>query len=305
MLRRIHSLAGALLALVCATPAAEGAEFYANGTFMQSLGRDNSSGTIQVANIEVLGSDGDGSLAYGLSAGFGFDFDEVLPKKWNAWGTAFRVEAEFVYGREYEFVSNTRDQNGDPLQHHFFNEVKIWSIMPVNLYVDVPLRRPMSKIFGRVPRLEPLDFSFGFGAGMSHVHINAFDNIGHARDSVYKFSFQANAALSYEVNERTKIQFGYRYADFGATDADLIFDASNNGTPGEAGEIDLDLRSHEIVLAARWAYHQKPLAEMEFPWPSWLGGKSGDGDAPKKHKPKKPGKKRRWWPSWLGGKRAP
>jgi opacity protein-like surface antigen len=309
MLRRIHDFAAAMLAVVCFAPAMQAAELYANATFMQSLGRDNSSGDIANGFKTVLGSDGDSSLAYGLGVGFGFDFEEVLPKKWDAWGTAFRIEGEFVYGREYEFLSNVAEGPALPnagalTGEHFFDEVKAWTIMPINLYIDVPLRKPMSKIFGRVPRLEPFDFSFGFGAGVSHVHINAFDNTAHAVDGVYKFTFQANAAFSYEVNERVKIQFGYRYLDLGATDADLIFDTSNNGTPGEAGVVDLDLKAHEIVLAARWAFHQKPLAEMEIPMPRWLGGDGGD-DAQKKHKPKKPKKKRRWLPDWLGGRRGP
>jgi len=303
MLRRTARFACTLLAACLLAPSLHAAEFYANGTFMQSLGRDSSSGQIEVLPVTVLGSDGDSSLAYGLGIGFGFDFDEVLPKKWNSWGTAFRVESEFVYGREYEFVSNTEDPAGQPLNHHFFDEVKAWTFMPVNLYIDVPLRRPLSKIFGRVPRLEPFDFSFGFGAGVSHVHINAFDNTAHAVDSVYKFAFQGNAALSYEINERTKLQFGYRYLDLGSTDAELEFD----GTNVSAGEVDLDLYSHEIVLAVRYGFHQKPLAEMEFPWPdwmpTWLGGEDGGERQPQK--PPKPKKKRRWFkrPTWLGGER--
>jgi len=305
MLRRLAWFAGSLLAACVLAPSLHAAEFYANGTFMQSLGRDNSSGEIEVLPLTVLGSDGDSSLAYGLGIGFGFDFDEVLPKKWNSWGTAFRVESEFVYGREYEFVSHTEDPAGDPVEQNFFDEVKAWSFMPVNLYIDVPLRRPLSKIFGRVPRLEPFDFSFGFGLGVSHVHINAFDNTAHAVDSVYKFAFQGNAALSYEINERTKLQFGYRYLDLGSTDADLRFD--NTTPPGnEAGEVDLDLHSHEVVLAVRYGFHQKPLSEMEFPWPDWmprwLGGASGEKQP---QKPPKPKKKRRWLerPTWLGGEK--
>jgi opacity protein-like surface antigen len=302
MSRRIRTLAAALLALGTLASTAHAAEFYANATFMQSLGRDNSSGAIELNSVRVLGSDGDSSLGYGLGVGFGFDFDEVLPKKWDAWGTAFRVESEFVYGREYEFVSNTVDAAGDPLPHHFFDEVKAWTFMPVNLYIDVPLRKPISKIFGRVPRLEPFSLSVGFGAGVSHVHINAFDNVANARDGVYKFAFQANSALSYEINERTQLQFGYRYLDLGATDADLLFD----GTNVSAGLVDLDLHSHELVLAVRWAFHQKPLAEMEFPWPDglprWLGGEGGEKKPPK---PQKPKKKRHWLPGWLGGHRGP
>jgi opacity protein-like surface antigen len=305
MLRRSAWFAVSLLAACAWAPATRAAEFYANGTFMQSLGRDNSSGEIDLIDgFEVVGSDGDSSLAYGLGIGFGFDFDEVLPKKWSSWGTAFRVESEFVYGREYDFVSNT-ELDGEPTSEHFFNEVKAWTLMPVNLYIDVPLRRPLSKIFGRVPRLEPFALSVGFGAGISHVHINAFDNVAHAVDSVYKFSFQGNAALSYEINERTRLQFGYRYLDLGATDAQLRF----NGTDppdNEAGVVDLDLYSHEFVLAVRWGFHQKPLAEMEFPWPDsmprWLGGEGGEKQP---QKPPKPKKKRRWFkrPSWLGGEK--
>jgi opacity protein-like surface antigen len=277
MLRRIRDFAGVLLALACLAPSAHAAELYLNGTFMQSLGRDNSSGEIQDNVARVLGSDGDSSLGYGLALGFGFEFAEVLPKKWDAWGTAFRIEGEFVYGREYEFVSNTEDPiTGDPLPRKFFDEVKAWTVMPINLYIDVP--------------------------GVSHVHINAFDNTGNARDTVYKFAFQANTALSYEINERTKIQFGYRYLDLGATDADLEF----NGTNVEIGTLELDLKSHEIVLAARWAFDQKPLSEMDIPMPRWLGGDGWWGDdQPERQKPKKPTKKRRWWPTWLGGKRGP
>jgi opacity protein-like surface antigen len=300
MLRRFHQFAGVLLALACSAHSAQAAELYLNATFMQSLGRDNSSGEIEVLPVTVLGSDGDSSLGYGLGVGFGFDFEEVLPQTWDAWDTAFRIEGEFVYGREYEFVSNTEDPAGQPLPRRFFNEVSAWTFMPVNLYIDVPLRKPMSKIFGRVPRLEPFEFSFGFGAGVSHVQINAFDNTAHARDTVYKFAFQANGAFSYEVNERTKIQLGYRYLDLGSTDANLLFD----GTTTPAGTVDLDLHSHEIVLAARWAFHQKPLAEMKIPMPRWLGGE-GSGGSPEKRKPTKPTKKRRWWPSWLGGKTEP
>ena len=302
MLRRIQTFAVALLALGGLAASARAAEFYANGTFMQSLGRDNSSGTIEVLPVTVLGSDGDSSLGYGLGIGFGFDFDEVLPDRRDTWGTAFRIEAEFVYGREYEFVSNTEDPAGDPLPRHFFDEAKAWTFMPVNLFIDVPLRKPISKIFGRVPRLEPFDFSFGFGAGLSHVHINAFDNTAHAVDGVYKFAFQGNVALSYEVNEKMKVQFGYRYLDLGATDADLLFD----GTNVSAGSVDLDLYSHELVLALRYGFDQKPLSEMEFPWPDswprWLGGAGGEK---KPAKPKKPKKERHWLPTWLGGKRGP
>ncbi len=300
MLRRMGRVAGVLLIAAASAPAAHAAEFYASATFMQSLGRDNSSGAIEVLPITVLGSDGDSSLGYGLAAGFGFDFDEVLPKKWNSWGTAFRIESEFVYGREWEFVSHTEDPAGNTLAHDFFNEVKAWTFMPVNLYIDVPLRRPMSKIFGRVPMLEPVDFSFGFGAGVSHVHINAFDNIAEATDGVYKFAFQGNVALSYEFTERTKVQFGYRYLDLGATDADLEY----IGIPGaDPGIVDLDLKAHEFVLSMRYAFNQKPLADMHFPLPRWL---TGDKNQPPP-KPKKPGKKRDWfkWPRWLGGKSGP
>jgi opacity protein-like surface antigen len=302
MLRRIAWFAGTLLVACVVAPSARAAEFYVNGTFMQSLGRDSSSGLIEANTLRVLGSDGDSSLGYGIGIGFGFDFDEVLPKKWNSWGTAFRVESEFVYGREWDFVSHTEDAQGQPTPHKFFDEVKAWTFMPVNLYIDVPIRRPLSKIFGRVPRLEPFDFSFGFGAGISHVHINAFDNIGNARDSVYKFAFQGNAALTYEINERTRLQVGYRYLDLGSTDAELQF----NGTNVDAGEVDLDLYAHEIVLAVRYGFHQKPLSEMEFPWPDWmprwLGGETTEQKA---KKPQKPKKNRRWFkrPSWLGGEK--
>ena len=304
MRRRLATFASALLVAASLAPAARAAEFYAGGTLVQSLGRDNSTGDVVAGLRRVVGSDGDSSIGYGLTAGFGFSFEEVLPQNWNSWGTAFRVESEFIYGREWDFVSNTVDAANTLTPDRFFNEVEVWSFMPLNLYIDVPLRRPLSKIFGRVPRLEPFDLSFGFGAGVTHVHINAFDNIGDARDAVYKFSFQGTFAVSYELSERTKLQFGYRYLDLGKTDAVLEF----RGTENPVGLLELDLRAHELVLSARYAFHQKPLSEMEFPWPDsmprWLGG-DGKKGAPKRNKPVKPKKKRKWLPSWLGGRRGP
>ncbi|MBM4385169.1 MAG: hypothetical protein FJ091_17595 [Deltaproteobacteria bacterium] len=197
MRRRLATFAGALLAAASLAPAAHAAEFYAGGTFLQSLGRDNSTGEIIANQRRVVGSDGDSSLGYGVTIGFGFEFEEVLPQKWDSWGTAFRVESEFIYGRQWDFVSDTRD---------------------------------------------------------------------------------------------------------------TATGASTPVPPVQVGELDLDLRAHEFVLSARYAFHQKPLAEMEFPWPDswprWLGG-DGEKDAPKRAKPQKPKKKRKWLPSWLGGRRGP
>ena len=62
MLRRTAWFAGTLLAACVVAPSARAAEFYANGTFMQSLGRDSSSGLIEANTVRVLGSDGDSSL---------------------------------------------------------------------------------------------------------------------------------------------------------------------------------------------------------------------------------------------------
>jgi opacity protein-like surface antigen len=290
MSRNLAFLAGALLAGLFAAAPARAADLYLSGNMIQSVGHDQASGIIAGGLMDIVGDDSDSSMGYGLQLGFGFKLKEVLPEGWAAWDSAFRMEAEFTYGREYEVLSDLETVGGASTPYQLFDEVKIWTAMPV-LWFDMPLRRPLSKMFGRVPMLDPLTFSIGAGAGIAHVHIDAFDNISRGRDSVYKFSFQANTSLSYDFSDRTTLQFGYRYIDFGATDANLEFYGG-----GDAGTIDLDLYAHEFSVVLRWDYFSRPLES--FSPTNW--------ELPKWGKPKRPKWTKSWhMPRWLGGSGAP
>jgi hypothetical protein len=296
MPRHLALLAGLLLVGGLTAAPARSADLYLSGNMIQSVGQDNAMGVIDGGFMQIGGADSDSSLGYGVAAGFGFKFSEVLPEGWKAWDAAFRMEAEFTYGREYEVVSDLETGPadpggaGDPTGQRFFNEVKVWTAMPVVVWFDLPLRKPMSKMFGRVPVLDPLTFSLGLGAGIAHVHIDAFDNTSRGRDSVYKFSYQVDSTLSYDFSDRTTLQFGYRYIDFGATDADLEFIGG-----GAAGVVDFDLKAHEFTASLRWDYFTRPLED--FSPAKW--------HLPKWGKPGRP----KWthWrrPRWLGGHGTP
>lgn len=290
MRRQLGRFAGLLLACAAAAQPALAADLYLSGNLIQSLGSDDATGLIDGGTINVDGGDSDSSFGYGIAPGFGFKLAEVLPEGWRAWDSAFRFESEFVYGREYEVVSELETTGGGATGQRFFNEVKVWTFMPVVAWFDLPLRRPMSKLFGRVPILDPLTFSIGAGAGIAHVHIDAFDNISRGRDSVYKFSFQANSALLYELGDRTTVQIGYRYVDFGATDARLEFLST-----GTAGSVDLDLNAHELSASLRWNYFSRPLDH--FSVENW--------HLPHWGKPGRPRSTKWRLPRWLGGRRGP
>lgn len=289
MPRHLALLAGLLLSGALASPPARAADLYLAGNMIQAVGSDDANGDIAGGIMTISGGDADSSLGYGIAPGFGFAFREVLPEGWTAWDSSFRIEAEFTYGREFEVLSNL-DSAAGPTPYQLFDEVKIWTAMPV-MWLDLPLRRPMAKLFGRVPLLDPLTFSLGLGAGIAHVHINAFDNISRGTDSVYKFSFQANSALSYDFSDRTTLQLGYRYIDFGATDAQLVFFGG-----GAAGTVELDLHSHEFSAALRWVYFSRSLED--FSPTKW--------QLPKWGKPKRPNWTKGWRrPRWLGGRSTP
>lgn len=294
MPRSLGLVAAVLLAASLVAPAARAADLYLSANLVQAVGTDGASGQIEGDTFAITGSDSDSSIGYGIAPGFGFKFAEVLPEGWRAWDSGFRVEAEFTYGREFDVVSDLETgpnpgPAGRSTDLKFFDEVKIWTAMPV-IWLDLPLRKPLSKMFGRVPILDPLTLSTGFGAGIAHVHINAFDNTSRGIDSVYKFSWQANLALSYSLTDRTTVQFGYRYLDFGATDAQLRFSSGVS-----AGSINLDLSSHEFSAVMRWNYFSRPLEDMSPT--KW--------HLPKWGKPKRP-KWTHWHrPRWLGGHQGP
>ncbi len=285
-------LAG-LWACVCLIAhAASAADLYASSNYVNSAGGGVVDGSTPgiVGSKPILGDDYDSSQGFGLALGFGYGLSEVFPKEWETWDTRLRFELEGVYGRNYEIVSKNGATN------RYVSQVEIWTLMP-NMAVDMPLHRPIAKLFGRIPILDPLTLSVGGGAGIAHVNLDAFDNSSTAKEDIYKFAYQANVGLGYQLSDTMNLVFGYRYAFLGKFDAD-VKQVNNQAI----GEVEHDMHAHEFNLAVRWSYLERPLEDFA-PWnwgrPSW----TKDG----RWKPttwKRPSWSR--WsnrPRWLGGRK--
>jgi Outer membrane protein beta-barrel domain len=246
------------------------ADLYLSGTLAGSGTTATASGKTDF--FKVSGEDSDSSPAYGGTIGLAFAIDEALPtiKQYEMPSWIVRTELEFLTGRNWEL--RTDGANSDD----FFTQVDLWTIMP-SAYLEVPVRAPISWLFGRIPMLEPMSIYGSGGIGAARIEMNATDNVSEGSASVTNFAWQAGAGITYQLTDITTFQLGYRYTSFGTVGADLKF-----GPGAKAGGYDLDLTSHEIVAGLRLNFYTAPLKDMNPKY--W-------------RMPKVPG----WMPSWLGG----
>ena len=246
-IRLLGARAGAvaLLGAAACLPAApaRAGDVYASATVAISTGEGVAGGnTPFFAN---RGSDTDSSPAYGLSAGFAIPYDEVFPDSrspisdWSA-----RVELEGLAGRDYELQA----KGAEP----YLSEVSTWTLMQ-NVWLDVPLDRPISYFFGRIPVLSPLSFTFGAGIGLASNDVSTTDNVSKGSAITYAFAWQAGAGLDYALTRNVSIGLGYRYLDPGKVDLDL----QTAGAP--FGNFELDLSAHEVATSLRVAFYPLPL----------------------------------------------
>ena len=271
-----HSLASICLLLACVlhVQPARAADIYLSG----GIGNSGADGSASASTdfYDVEGDDSDSSPAFGGTLGLGFALDEVAPSvgKLELPSWVVRTEIEFMTGRDYEFVTPAAGVNDS-----FFSEVDVWTVMP-NFALEVPLRTPISWLFGRVPVLEPMSLVGNVGLGMAKVDLETSDNVTNGDDSSTEFAWQAGVGLSYALTDTTSFQVGWRYLSLGSVETELT------GIIG-GGDFELDLTSHEIVTGLRVNFYTAPLQDMHprhwrlprVALPGWLGGGS-DEDAP-------------------------
>lgn len=265
---------------------ARAADLYLSGELLNSFTSAQGSGEIFLGNqtaplFEIEGDDSDSSPGYGGAVGFGFGIDELradvrgyeMPH-WNV-----RLELEGIFGRKYDFRHELNTLSGSSAPpigtgNTIFSEIKIWSVM-TNVWLDVPVQRPISFFFGRVPILHPLSLYGGGGIGLARADFKTTDNVSSGEDTVNRFAWQAGGGLGYRLNQWATFQVGYRLFDMGSLDTKVLF-----GQGTLSGRQELDLMSHEFISTLRIAFYQAPLEEMaprrwKFPrlggWeqPSW------------------------------------
>ncbi len=178
---------------------------------------------------------------------FNDDYEIYVP----AWKVRFELEGSF--GRDYEF----RTDGGDG----FFTEVESHSIMP-SVWLDVPVHDPVSRVFGRVPILEPLSIYVGGGAGWITLDAETTDNISSGSDKDTQLSTQWGVGLSYELTRHVTFSLGYRKVDMGDLEMDL------RTAPGldPIGTYELDMEAEEIVSSIRIDFYSFPFPDWKDKW---------------------------------------
>ena len=234
-----------LLGLAASLPAstARAGDVYASATLAISTGEGSAGGaTPFFANG---GSDTDSSPAYGLAAGFAIPYQEIFPDRRDPisdWST--RIELEGLAGRDYEL----RARGAEP----YLSEVYTWTLLQ-NVWLDVPLDRPIAHFFGRIPVLAPLSISLGAGIGLAANDVSTTDNVSSGSTVAYNFAWQAGVGLGYALTRNVNIGVAYRYLDPGPVEIDL----RSGQTP--FGSFELDLAAHEVATTLRVSFYPVPL----------------------------------------------
>ncbi len=247
--RRIHLAPVSILAGALAASSAPAADLYFSGDLVMSGVNADASGSTTFFSIS--GSDEDSSPGYGGALGLGFALPEVLPSvgSLETPEVTLRFEVEGVLGRDWEL----RTDGGTG----FFTDANAWSVM-TNAWLDVPVQKPLSYFFGRMPILDPLSIYGGGGIGLAGVEVDTTDNVSEGSTSENRFAWQAGAGVSYEFSEWATLSTGWRYLSLGEVETDLRF----IGGGGALGSHDLDLSAHEIVSTLRFDFHSRPIQEM-------------------------------------------
>jgi opacity protein-like surface antigen len=188
---------------------------------------------------EISGEGDDQSLVIGVALGIAQPLDSwrFLGRSLEGW--AVRGELEFDGQREY------RVSTAGPLgpTSEVTSHIKARTVL-VNFWLDFPIYQKLS---GHA----------GWGVGMTGANLSGGDR--GASDLYYgyrkerEFSFQVGFGLEYPVIKYVSVLAGYRYADLGGFEVDLV-SGYQTGAERPSGRIEYDLSSHELLVGLRLSF---------------------------------------------------
>jgi opacity protein-like surface antigen len=261
-----------LLAVLLVAQATLAAELYTAGRVGISNGEGDGTGRIEL-DVVGSGTDEDSSPIYGLALGTAVPLSDVIPWalrfpsfdvpywpgrslhfegdeefRFPGWRTLFEVEA--LFGRNYDFATNS----GSSISP-YHSEVDSSAFM-ANVRLDVPLRTPLTALFGRMPMLEPLTIygGGGVGAGWNEIETTGPENLGD--ETTWELAYQVMAGLGYAVTDTVHLSLGWRYLDLGSIELDSL-------CGGAACSFDADVTAQEVMTSIRFEFYHVPFFGRE------------------------------------------
>jgi opacity protein-like surface antigen len=237
--------------LIGGAPSALAGDLYLAGKLAVSTATGDSGGSTTFG-FSPNGSDSDSSPVWGGAVGFEFQLDEPVPSvaDWPLLDSSLRVELEGLGGRDYELRTN----GADP----FFTETTSWTVMQ-NLWIDVPMQRAVTALFGRVPLLEPVSFYLGAGAGLAINDVETTDNVSRGSDLGLDLAWQGGTGFSYAFTDLVTFSIGYRYQDLGEVEMKLF----TNPSQPPVGKFSMQMAAHELQTGLRLRFFSVPLPQLD------------------------------------------
>ena len=269
MLRTLTSTAAILGTLGILASPAGAADLYFAGRAGFSNGTASGNGTNMLVGPSLKGDDGDSSPVYGGALGVAVPLSDVIPWslripsfdvpywpgramhvsgsedfRFPGWSTL--IEAEAMTGREFRFST----PGASPLTP-YNSEVKATSFL-ANVRLDVPIRAPMTALFGRLPMLDPLTLYGGGGVGMGLTDLKTTDTVNAGSDQSFAFAYQFMAGVGYAISDQMHLSLGWRYYDLGKLKTNL--DQGPN-----PGSFSADISANEFTTSLRFHFYHVPF----------------------------------------------
>jgi hypothetical protein len=96
----------------------------------------------------------------------------------------------------------------------------------------------------------------GGGVGVAFTELKTVARDDRAKEEGINFAYQFGAGLGYAMSDALHLSLGWRYVNFGVTEADLI---DTVGT--RIGKVESDVGAHEFTMSFRYAFWRVPLFE--------------------------------------------
>jgi hypothetical protein len=165
------------------------------------------------------------------------------------WDTRF--ELAYIGAQEHDL----RTRSGPPggLGTTYFTTSSTHSLMATTR-LEVPIQAPLNALFGRLPILDPLTMYGGGGVGVAFTELKTVARDDRAKEEGINFAYQFGAGFGYAMSDALHLSLGWRYVNFGVTEADLIDTVGN-----QIGKVESDVGAHEFTMGFRYAFWRVPL----------------------------------------------